>query len=135
MGGASLISALCIAFGFGDGWLAGQMKHVEWAGLTHHDTIFPLFLFLSGVSWPFSLYAQEVKGRTPWQIRLKVLKRGTILFLFGLSFGGILKFKPDFRLMSVLGFIGMAGRSLVQGGAGRRQVVFGMALRSFPLPA
>ena len=107
VGGASLISALCIAFGFGDGWLAGQMKHVEWAGLTHHDTIFPLFLFLSGVSWPFSLSAQEAKGRTPWQIRLKVLKRGTILFLFGLSFGGILKFKPDFRLMSVLGFIGI----------------------------
>ena len=106
-GGASLVSALCIAFGFGDGWLAGQMKHVEWAGLTHHDTIFPLFLFLAGASWPFSLAAQEAKGRTPWQIRLKALKRGAILFLFGLSLGGILKFKPDFRLMSVLGFIGI----------------------------
>ena len=107
IGGASLISALCSAFGFGDGWLAGQMKHVEWAGFAHHDTIFPLFLFLAGVSWPFSLASQEAKGRAPWQIRLKALKRGVILFLFGLSFGGILKFKPDFRLMSVLGFIGI----------------------------
>jgi predicted acyltransferase len=107
-GGASLVSALCVAFGCGDGWLAGQMKHVQWAGLTHHDTIFPLFLFLSGVSWPFSLAAQERDGRTAWQIRLKVLKRGIVLFLFGLSFGGILNFKPDFRLMSVLGFIGIS---------------------------
>jgi predicted acyltransferase len=106
-GGASLIAALCGTFGLGDGWLAGQMKHVEWTGLTHHDTIFPLFLFLAGVSWPFSLAAQEAKGRSPWQIRLKALKRGLVLFLFGLSFGGILKFKPDFRLMSVLGFIGI----------------------------
>lgn len=107
-GGASLVSALCIAFGCGDGWLVGQMKHVEWEGLTHHDTIFPLFLFLSGVSWPFSLAAQERDGRTARQIRFKVLKRGIVLFLFGLSFGGILRFKPDFRLMSVLGFIGIS---------------------------
>ena len=52
-GGATLITALCAAFGFGDGWLARQMEHVPWAGLAHHDTIFPLFLFLAGVTWPF----------------------------------------------------------------------------------
>ena len=108
IGGASLISALCAAFGWQDGWLAGQMKHVEWAGLAHHDTIFPLFLFLAGVSWPFSLASQISKGRSTWQIRLRVLKRTAILFFIGLSFGGILKFKPDFRLMSVLGFIALS---------------------------
>lgn len=107
IGGAALISVLCAAFGCADGWLAGQMKHVKWAGLAHHDTIFPLFLFLAGVSWPFSLASQEAKGVAPWKIRLRVLKRSAVLFLLGLSFGGILKFKPDFRLMSVLGFIGM----------------------------
>ena len=57
-GGAMLISALCAACGCGDGWLAVQMKHVPWAGLAHHDTIFPLFLFLAGVSWPFSCASQ-----------------------------------------------------------------------------
>lgn len=106
IGGAAIISSLCAAFGCADGWIASQMKHVKWAGLAHHDTIFPLFLFLAGVSWPFSLASQEAKGVSPWRICLRVLKRTAILFLLGLSFGGILEFKPDFRLMSVLGFIG-----------------------------
>lgn len=108
VGGAALVVALCTAFGCGDCWLAGQMKHVKWAGLAQHDTIFPLFLFLAGVSWPFSLASRIAKGYSPWQIRLKVLKRVAVLFLIGLSFGGILKFDPQFRLMSVLGFIGIS---------------------------
>jgi predicted acyltransferase len=108
IGGATLVSSLCAACGWQDGWLAGQMKHVEWAGLAHHDTIFPLFLFLAGVSWPFSLASQVAKGRSVRQILMRVLKRTAVLFLIGLSFGGILKFKPDFRLMSVLGFIALS---------------------------
>jgi predicted acyltransferase len=107
IGGAALISSLSAVFGCADGWIANQMRHVIWAGLAHHDTIFPLFLFLAGVSWPFSLASQEAKGISPRRIRLRVIKRTAVLFIFGLSFGGILQFKPDFRLMSVLGFIGI----------------------------
>ena len=44
-GGAAAISGICAALGCQDGWLAAQMKHVEWTGLAQHDTIFPLFLF------------------------------------------------------------------------------------------
>ena len=107
-GGAMLISALCAACGCGDGWLAVQMKHVPWAGLAHHDTIFPLFLFLAGVSWPFSLASQEAKGRSPWSIHRKVIVRALILVAIEMSLGGLLKFKPDFRLMGVLSFIGLS---------------------------
>ena len=50
-GGTMLVSGVCAALGLGDGcWLAVQMRHAEWAGFTHHDTIFPLFLFLAGVA-------------------------------------------------------------------------------------
>ena len=49
-GGSGIIAGLCAALGWGDGWLARQMHHVPWAGLAHHDTIFPLFLFLAGLS-------------------------------------------------------------------------------------
>lgn len=108
IGGAALISALCTAFGWSGGWLAAQMKHVQWEGLAHHDTIFPLFLFLAGVSWPFSFDSQVDRGVPLWRIRLRVLKRAAVLFLLGFSFGGILKFNPQFRLMSVLGFIGLS---------------------------
>ena len=107
-GGAALITGLCAAFGCPDCWIATQMKHVPWAGLAHHDTIFPLFLFLAGVSWPFSLAAQEARGRTAWQIHRKVLVRALAFFLIELSFGGVLKFDPSFRLMGVLGFIGFS---------------------------
>ena len=106
-GGSALISGLCIAFESPKCWLATQMNHVAWAGFAHHDTIFPLFLFLAGVSWPFSLASQRDRGRATWRIQLKILARVAVLFLIGLSFGGILKFKPEFRMMSVLGFIGI----------------------------
>ena len=107
-GGALLIGGICSALGMGECWLARQMHHVEWVGFHHHDTIFPLFLFLAGVSWPFSLASQRARGKTSGQIHAKILFRTAALFLIGLSFGGILKFSPTFRLMSVLGFIGIS---------------------------
>ena len=107
-GGATLIAGVGAAFGFADGWLARQMEHVPWTGLTHHDTIFPLFLFLAGASWPFSVASQRARGRTNWQIERRVLVRTALLFTLGISFGGIFSFSPCFRLMSVLGFIGLS---------------------------
>ena len=107
-GGSMLIAGICAALGCPKSWLAGQMNHVQWAGFAHHDTIFPLFLFLAGVSWPFSLASQRGRGRSTLGIQVKLLLRVAALFLIGLSFGGILKFNPNFRLMSVLGFIGIA---------------------------
>ena len=105
-GGAALVVILCKAFGWGgDCLLAAQMEHVPWEGLAHHDTIFPLFLFLAGVTWPFSLASQLAKGRTPGQIHLKILLRAVILYLLGAS-SSLLMFKPDFRIMGVLNFIG-----------------------------
>lgn len=107
-GGATLIAGLCSALGWGDGWLARQMHHVEWAGLAHHDTIFPLFLFLAGVSWPFSLASQIGRGCTTGQIVRKVIVRMAILFVLGMFCGGILAFRPMFRIPSVLGQIGLS---------------------------
>ena len=106
-GGSLLIASLAKLFGDSGGWLVAQMKHVPWEGLAHHDTIFPLFLFLAGVSWPFSHASQVAKGATRGRIYLKILCRAAILFAFGMSLGGILKFKPTFRIPSVLGYIGV----------------------------
>lgn len=107
-GGAGIIAGLCAALGWADGWLVREMRHVQWAGLAHHDTIFPLFLFLAGVSWPFSLASQIDKGRTTGQIVRKVVIRMAILFAFGLLCGRILDFRPTFRIPSVLGQIGLS---------------------------
>ena len=50
--------------------LKTQMSHVEWNGIRHHDTIFPLFLFLAGASFPFSLDKARANGLPTWRIVL-----------------------------------------------------------------
>ena len=110
MGGAGLLAALAQ-------WmpcdltetLAEQMSHVEWDGLRHHDTIFPLFLFIAGISFPFSLQKQLEKGKSMTSIYLKIVRRGLMLVLLGMVYGGLLNFNFDTqRIPSVLGRIGLA---------------------------
>ena len=110
MGFASIVKSVCRLFPEGgDFWLAKQMSHVEWNGFAQHDTIFPLFLFIAGISWPFSYSKQVELGGTKTQIYLKILKRAAILIALGVVYNGF--FKLDFenlRICSVLGRIGLA---------------------------
>lgn len=109
MGFATLVVKICVLLGWGDGcWLARQMEHVDWHGLAHHDTIFPLFLFIAGISFPFSFAKQREKGASPGQIRLRCLWRGLALFALGLVYGGFLRDFGSMRLSSVLARIGLA---------------------------
>ena len=91
------------------GWLSMQMEHVKWDGLSHHDTIFPLFLFIAGISFPFSIAKQRATGKTEKQILLKVIKRGIVLVLLGIVYNGFFKLEfESLRYASVLGRIGLA---------------------------
>lgn len=112
VGGEALILTLAKLFpesGIMKG-LAEQMTHVDWNGFHFMDLIFPLFLFISGVTYPFSVSAQEKKGMTRKQISLRCLRRGLILVLLGLVYNGILSCTDfaNFRYASVLGRIGLA---------------------------
>ncbi len=111
MGGASLIAAICALWpesGFAQ-WLSSQMGHVEWEGLRHHDTIFPLFLFIAGIAFPFSLAKQIERGKTHSQIVKKVLFRGLMLVILGMIYNGMLKLDfAHLRFPSVLARIGLA---------------------------
>ena len=84
MGGASLFVALATLFpnSFFQA-IGGQMDHVEWDGLTHHDTIFPLFLFIAGISFPFSLEKQREQGKSESDIYKRIVRRGITLVLLG----------------------------------------------------
>jgi len=110
MGVASLICCICKLFPDGDQtWLFEQMKHVEWDGLRHHDTIFPLFIFLAGVSWPFSYSKQVANGKPTRLILAKIFHRALALVFLGLVFNGFFKFNwAELRVASVLGRIGLA---------------------------
>ena len=56
-------------------FLGTQLRHVEWEGLTFYDFIFPLFIFVTGVSIVLALprlVEQEGKARA----HLHVLRPG-----------------------------------------------------------
>lgn len=91
--------------------LSLQFKHPYWNGFTLWDMIFPLFMFLSGLSSPFSIDKQLKQGRTREQILCKVIKRGLILILLGVIYNtkGIeLRSLSEYRYASVLGKIGVS---------------------------
>ena len=111
MGGASLLMAIAQLFPESGGWqtVAEQMRHVPWEGLHLYDTVFPLFLFIAGVSFPFSLARQRENGRSMWLICLNIVRRGLLLVLLGMIYNGLLDFHFDtVRFCSVLGRIGLA---------------------------
>lgn len=83
-------------------FIAGQLDHAEWAGFHFYDLIFPLFVFIMGVSTVFSLTKIiEREGRAAAVKR--VLRRGVLLFVIGLIYsGGFTNPWPDMRLLGVL---------------------------------
>ena len=110
VGGAAFFTALAplLPEPFGSG-LAAHMTHAKWAASYAYDYIFPTFLFMAGVSWPFSYAGQVARGRTTGQIHAKIFWRLTALLLLGWFRAGILKFDWDhLRLASVIGRIGVA---------------------------
>lgn len=64
--------------------IALQMDHAEWEGFRFYDLIMPLFLFMVGMSIPFSLSKRLALGESHKHIYLHTLKRAVILFLLGM---------------------------------------------------
>ncbi|HWD20136.1 MAG TPA: heparan-alpha-glucosaminide N-acetyltransferase domain-containing protein [Verrucomicrobiae bacterium] len=95
------------------GFLAYELDHAEWAGFHFYDLIFPLFLFIVGVSLVFSLgKAIRQEGRAAAVNRL--VRRSLLMFVVALFYsGGFSHFWPNIRLMGVLNRIaicyGVAG--------------------------
>ncbi|GHU94065.1 DUF5009 domain-containing protein [Bacteroidia bacterium] len=90
-------------------WWAGQMEHAEWNGFQFFDIIFPLFLFIAGIAFPFSSAKQQQQGISATQQHLKIVRRGLTLVLLGLVYNGILAFDFEhLRYASVLARIGIA---------------------------
>jgi predicted acyltransferase len=89
------------------GFVDGQLKHCDWAGFHFEDLIFPLFVFMVGVSLVFSLTKTiRQEGRTVAVKR--IFRRGILLFALGLFYsGGFTNNWPDMRLMGVLNRIAL----------------------------
>jgi predicted acyltransferase len=83
-------------------FLGGEMSHSIWQGFTFYDFIFPLFIFVTGVSIVLSLarlVEREGKAKAHW----RVVRRALLLYVLGLIFyGGFKDNFNDIRLVGVL---------------------------------
>ena len=121
IGGEHIIHALAETTGWPVMiWISAQMHHTVWNGCTFYDMIFPLFLFISGVSMPFSFGKKLLSEGVihPFQLPESVknelyktmLIRTAALIFLGMVVNGLFKFNgyENTRFASVLGRIGIA---------------------------
>jgi predicted acyltransferase len=64
--------------------LKAQLEHTTWHGFTFYDLIFPLFLFLAGVSIPLAVERRRGRGDSVGRLVRHILIRTVTLFFFGL---------------------------------------------------
>lgn len=115
LGAEGLFAALFTITGLnGFSWGASQMLHSTWHGFTAYDLIFPLFIFLSGVS--MGLSGKAMKNYPPAVQKQKLhhaIKRLFILLTLGVIYNhgwgtGMPASFDSIRYASVLGRIGVA---------------------------
>ncbi len=89
-------------------FLNKQLDHATWAGLNFYDLIFPLFVFIVGVSLVFSLTKTIAQEGRRGAIK-RIARRSLLLFALGIFYnGGFSHGWPDVRLMGVLQRIAIA---------------------------
>ena len=115
MGAEGVFAALFMITGWSFFHLfAEQMLHSTWHGITAYDLIFPLFIFLSGVS--IGIAAKPIKEYEPAQRQKQyrhAYKRLALLLLLGVIYNhgwgvGAPANLDEIRYASVLGRIGIA---------------------------
>jgi predicted acyltransferase len=83
-------------------FVAEQLEHAEWAGFRFLDLVFPLFVFLSGVSMVYSLSGCIARDGTMAAAR-KIVIRSILLYALGLVYyGGISHGLEGVRWVGVL---------------------------------
>ena len=83
-------------------------EHVGWAGLVAWDLIFPIFVFMSGVTIPFALTARLERGTPKRVLYWRICRRMLLLVLLGLLPDIFSLDFANMRPLSVLGLIGIA---------------------------
>jgi predicted acyltransferase len=114
LGGDSLAQALKkmaagggVALAAVGGFFGGQLEHVDWEGFRFYDLIFPLFVFIVGVSLVFSL-TRLVEREGKAMAHRRVFRRFALLFVLALIYsGGVSTEWPNIRLLGVLNRIAL----------------------------
>jgi predicted acyltransferase len=89
------------------GLIATQLEHCDWAGCRFEDLIFPLFVFMAGISVVFSL-GKTIRQEGRAAAVKRIFRRSILLFVLALFYsGGFSTNWPDIRLMGVLNRIAL----------------------------
>ncbi len=110
IGGLSVVRALTDLLGWEwlSSGLAYQTEHAGWAGVRAWDLIFPLFIFVSGVTMPYVITRRLEQGVSKMSIQVKLLRRGGLLVFLGALPMLVRLNWFDVRWYTVLWLIGMA---------------------------
>lgn len=91
IGGSAIFTGLAKVLGSPLEALSPQFQHVRWEGLHFEDLIWPLFMFIVGVSIPLSIEKRKAAGETNRSLYFHAVRRAVILFILGMALqGGLL---------------------------------------------
>ena len=104
------------------GFLGTQITHADWEGFRFYDFIFPLFIFITGVSVVLAL-PRLVEREGSAKAHLHVLRRALLLYVLGIIYYGgvgqqLLREAPAFALLLQQDPEGGGGGGSVPGAAG-----------------
>lgn len=89
MGGEVIFKSLDIIFDSRTtGFIVTQLDHVEWLGFRFYDIIMPLFVWLAGVSMPFSFASRLGKNPSRSALWPHIARRFIILWILGMMVQG-----------------------------------------------
>lgn len=69
-------------------FVMGQLLHVPWQGFCFWDIIMPLFMFMSGITIPFSMSKYKRGEQVDRRFFLRLLKRFVVLWVLGMVIQG-----------------------------------------------
>jgi predicted acyltransferase len=87
--------------------LAFNQTHVEWAGMSLHDTIQPGFSFLVGVALPYSMHSRTAKGQSFRRQLAHTLWRSLVLIFLGIFLRSMQSPQTNFTFEDTLTQIGL----------------------------
>lgn len=83
--------------------MAEQLDHPAWSGFHFYDLIFPLFLFIMGLTMPLSITKRLDRGDSRAKLYKHILFRSLMLYVMGLVYNGL--FNLDFEHLRYTGVL------------------------------
>jgi predicted acyltransferase len=88
IGGGAIVKGLISAVGGPLEAARPQFEHISWEGVHFWDLIWPLFMFIVGVSIPLSIEKRRAAGAGKRSLYLHAVRRAVLLFVLGMVLQG-----------------------------------------------